>query len=147
MSSSKIQERNLDPNMGLAKQGTSEEILEKMEQGVTAELKVPVSAQVFKGSTSNDSFTAVTAVNVSGKGVADFNVNGISSHSRVEIVVDGVVVVGNASTSIADMGCYKSGDNDVRNFIIPFSESFKATVVNINNQYTTTVASGIIWFY
>ena len=43
MSSSKIQEYNLDPNMGLAKESTAQEILEKLSDGVAG-----VTAQTKK---------------------------------------------------------------------------------------------------
>lgn len=67
MSSSKIQERNLDPNMGLAKEETAQEILSKMGQGVTAQCikSIQKVEYTLNKSKSSDSVTIqpVTAAN------------------------------------------------------------------------------------
>ena len=65
MSSSKIQERNLDPNMGLAKEESVQEILSYMEQGVTANVVKSVQRGTITLSATENSKTAtINAVNM-----------------------------------------------------------------------------------
>ena len=65
MSSSKIQEYNLDPNMGLAKESTAQEILEKLSDGVagvTAQTKKFTEFEIGTVSMNSNSFLEVLVV-------------------------------------------------------------------------------------
>lgn len=67
MGSSKIQEYNLDPNMGLAKESTSQEILSMVGQGVTAQCFKSIQRIVYtlnkKATTGSVNIQPVTAAN------------------------------------------------------------------------------------
>lgn len=84
MSSSKIQEYNLDPNCGFAKEETAQEILSQMGQGVTANVVKSVQSGVINMKTGKKPITAtINAVNVE-KSVVLFNGAGWASTSHYQ---------------------------------------------------------------
>ena len=86
MSSSKIQEYNLDPNMGLAKESTSQEILEKFQNGVagvTAQTKK--FTEIAQGSIAMNSSKTIT-----GSGICHCYF--ATGHSNCTIIIDGVSI-------------------------------------------------------
>lgn len=102
MSSSKIQEYNLDPNMGLAKENTSQEILSAVANGVESSFRSPIRCEQFYS--NPDAFTGT------GKGILSAN---LTNGRTATIVIDGVTIV-NGEMS------YMNG------VIFEFKESFSA---------------------
>ena len=118
MGSSKIQEYNLDPNMGLAKESTSQAILEKLTNGLDK----------YNFSKVDISTNSSSPTKVSGSGFILIPSKGNSSTSgtKSNFTLDGVAVQsGTAATTISTL----------TNYILPFSNSVSMWVTDAQSCY------------
>lgn len=121
MSSSKIQEYNLDPNMGLAKESTSQEILEKVTNGVKADFRSPI--RTAHGCANNS-----TVLTGTGKGTL---LVGFGSSVIMTVTVDGVTQVSQLKP-----------DNGFVTLNFEFTESFSV----VSNSTTYNVQAVAVFY-
>lgn len=113
MSSSKIQEYNLDPNMGLAKESTSQEILEKLD-GVESNVGRDKWCGVFrlaKGSAAKSTTTTVLDVTGSGRLYA---LMGATSYTSTKVIVK--LTIDGTTYTITTVG--SGGMNNQNGFLL-----------------------------
>lgn len=118
MSSSKIQEYNLDPNCGFAKEDTAQEILGKVVNGIVPSFRSPVSMKygwVSKETTASVSGTGKGVLTISGTGQATLTVDGVTIYNKTLL------------------------DGTNHPFTIEFKSSFVVTETYGNRVYYTAV--------